>query len=103
MRLARNLMTVALLASWCAFPQGGVLGRKTADGKIQFQAVEAIQINGSRQIRLAPAGTRQITPADAKRYPKVALGQVGAIRADASQQLVRMDNEGKPGEIVLPE
>jgi hypothetical protein len=103
MRLTRGVVMVVLAASPCAFPQGGVLARKTADGRIVFQAVEAIQINGSRQVRLMPPGTVQVTPNDAKRYPKLSLGQIGTIRADSTHRLVRLDADAKPDGTILPE
>jgi hypothetical protein len=100
---AKSLALLAIALSPCAFPQAGLVGEKSADGKIRFQAVEEFQIEGSHRVRLMPAGAVRVTPEEAKRFPREELAQIGAIRADANHRLVRLDDAGKATEIILPE
>jgi hypothetical protein len=104
MRLsAKSLALLAIALSPCAFSQSGLVGTKAAGGKIRFQAVEDFQIDGSHRVRLMPAGALRVAPEDAKRFPREELAQIGAIRADAAHRLVRLDETGKPSDIILPE
>jgi len=99
----KSLALLAIALSPCAYSQAGLVGRKSADGKIHFQALEEFQIDGSHRVRLMPAGTRQVTPEEAKRFPHEELAQIGAIRADATHRLVRLDEAGKVAQVILPE
>src|SRR5579859_2028490 len=83
------------------FPQGSVLGRKAPDGKIRFEAVEEIQINGSRQVRLLPLDTKIISVNDAKHLTRTQLNQIGMMRADATHRIVRLDPTGQMAEAIL--
>jgi hypothetical protein len=94
---------LAIALSPCAYSQAGLVGKKLAGGAIRFQAVEEFQIDGSHRVRLVPAGTRQITPDEAKHFPQKELSQIGAIRADATHRLVRLDEAGKAAEVILPD
>jgi len=98
----KSLALLAIAFSPCAFSQA-LLGQKSADGKIRFQAVEELQIEGSHRVRLMPAATRQITPDEAKRLPRVELAQAGTIRADAGHRLVRLDDAGHPADVIVPD
>jgi hypothetical protein len=80
-----------------------LVGRKSADGKIRFQAVEEFQIEGSHRVRLMPAGAQSVTPDEAKHFPHVDLAQIGTIRADATQRVVRLDEAGKASDVILPD
>jgi hypothetical protein len=100
---AKSLALVAIALSPCAFSQSGLVGTKSVDGKIRFQAVEDFEIEGSHRVRLMPAGAQRVTPEDARRFPREDLAQIGIIRADAAHRLVRLDEAGKPSEIILPE
>jgi hypothetical protein len=99
----KSLALIAIALSPCAFAQAGLVGRKSADGSIRFQAVEELQIEGSHRVRLLPAGAARIGPEEAKRLGRAELAQVGAIRADAAHRLVRLDEAGKPADLILPE
>jgi hypothetical protein len=102
--MAFSLKSLALLAiASCALAQSGLVGQKSPDGKIHFQAVEEFQIEGSHRIRLMPVGATQITPDEAKHFARIELAQVGLIRADAAHRLVRLDDSGKPSELIVPD
>jgi hypothetical protein len=95
---------LALLAiTPCAFSQSGLVGQKSPDGKIRFEAVEEFQINGFHRVRLLPIGTEHLTPDEAKHLPRVELAQIGLIRGDANHRLVRLDDSGKPSDLILPD
>ena len=100
---AKSLALLAIALSPCAFSQAGLVGRKSPDGKIRFQAVEELRIEGSHRVRLMPVGTQQITPDDAKHFAHQELAQAGTIRADATHRLVRLDDAGKPTDVILPD
>jgi hypothetical protein len=99
----KSLVLLAIALSPCAFSQAGLVGEKSLDGKIRFQAVEDFQIEGSHRVRLMPAGAARVTPEGAKRFPREELAQIGTIRADGAHRLVRLDEAGKVSGIVLPE
>src|SRR5580700_5056331 len=94
---------LALAFAPSAVAQGGLVGVKSPDGKVHFEAVEEFQIEGKSRVRLLPAGTQQVTPDDAKRLPRIDLAQAGLIRTDANHRLVRLDDAGKPSDIILPD
>jgi hypothetical protein len=102
-RTIKSLALLAIAISPCAFSQTGLVGEKTADGKIRFQAVEELQIEGSHRVRLMPADTQRITPDDAKHFQHEELSQVGTIRTDAAHRLVRLDEAGKASDVILPD
>lgn len=97
----KSLALLAIALPPCALSQAGLVGQKSPDGKIRFQAVEELQIEGSHRVRLAPIGMQRITPDDAKRFPRVELAQAGTIRTNANHRLVRLDDSGKPSDIIL--
>ena len=99
----KSLAVLAITLAPCAFPQAGLVGRKTADGQIRFTAVEELQIEGSHRVRLMPVAVRQVTPDEAKRLPHEELAQIGTIRADATHRLVRLNDAGQPSEVILPD
>ena len=99
----RTLALIAVAGLPCALGQGGVLGTWSADGKIHFQAIEELQIEGAHRVRLMPVATEQIALDDAKRFPRVELAQIGTIRGDAKHRIVRLDDSGKPVEVILPD
>jgi hypothetical protein len=99
----KSLAFLVIAFSPSAFSQAGLLGQKSPDGKIHFQAVEEFQIEGSHRVRLMPPGTGRITPEDAKRFPHLELSQSGTIRADANHRLVRLDDAGNPSGVIVPE
>jgi hypothetical protein len=99
----KSLAFLAISFSPSAFSQAGLLGQKSPDGKIHFQAVEEFQIEGSHRVRLMPPGISRITPDDAKRFPRLELSQAGTIRADANHRLVRLDDAGNPSGVIVPE
>ena len=102
--MVSSLKSLALLAiATCAHSQVGLVGQKSPDGKIRFQAVEEFQIEGNHRVRLMPVGATQITPDEAKHFPRVELAQVGLIRTDAAHRLVRLDDSGKPSELIVPD
>jgi tetratricopeptide (TPR) repeat protein len=102
--MASSLKSLALLAiASSAFAQAGLVGQKSPDGKIHFQGVEEFQIAGNHRVRLMPVGATQIAPDEAKRLPRVELAQIGLIRADAAHRLVRIDDSGKPSELIVPD
>lgn len=98
----KSLALLAVTFSSCAFSQA-LLGQKSADGKIHFQAIEELQIDGSHRVRLLPAGVPQVTPDEARRLTRVDLAQAGTIRADAAHRLVRLDDAGHPSDLILPD
>jgi tetratricopeptide (TPR) repeat protein len=98
-----SLALLAIAFAPCAFPQAGLVGQKSPDGKIRFQAVEEFQIEGSHRVRLMPIATQRITPDDARHFPRLELAQAGAIRTDANHRLVRLDDAGKPSDVILPD
>jgi hypothetical protein len=99
----KSLALLAMAFSPCAFSQAGLLGRKSPDGKISFQSVEEFQLEGSHRVRLMPIGTERTTPDDAKHFARLELAQAGIIRGDANHRLVRLDESGKPSEVILPD
>jgi len=102
--MAFTIKSLALLAlAPCAFAQAGLLGQKTPDGKIHFQAVEEFQIEGSHRVRIMPIAADHITPDEVKHFPRVELAQAGMIRADSSHRLVRLDDRGKPSDLIVPD
>jgi tetratricopeptide (TPR) repeat protein len=86
-----------------ALAQSTVVGTRTTDGKISFEAVEDFQINQSRKIRLLPEQKDDVDPNALRRLNKVDLAQAGLIRNDGTGRLVSLDGPGAPREIVLPE
>jgi hypothetical protein len=94
---------LAVAVAPCALAQGGLVGVKSPDGKVHFEAVEEFQIEGKSRVRLLPIATQQVTPDDAKRLPRVDLAQIGLISSDANHRLVRVDDAGKPSDIILPD
>jgi hypothetical protein len=103
MSLTTKSLALLIAFTPCAFPQAGLVGQKSPDGKIHFQAVEEFQIAGNHRIRLMPIAADRITPDEAKRFPRIELAQAGLIRADANHRLVRLDDSGKPSEVILPD
>ena len=99
----KSLALLAIAVSPCAFSQAGLVGQESADGKIRFEAVEELQIEGSHRVRLMPVATQHVTPDEAKRFPREELAQAGTIRADANHRIVRLDETGKPSDVVLPD
>jgi len=99
----KSLALLAIAASPCAFSQAGLLGQKSVDGKIHFQPVEELLIEGSHRVRLMPVATQHITPEEAKHFPHEELAQAGTIRADANHRIVRLDENGKPSDVILPD
>ena len=99
----KSLALLAIAVSPCAFSQGGLVGQESADGKIRFEAVEELQIEGSHRVRLMPVSTQHVTPDEAKRFPREELAQAGTIRADANHRIVRLDETGKPSDVILPD
>ncbi len=99
----KSLVLLGIALAPCAYPQTGVVGRKSPDGKISFQAVEEFQIDGKSRVRLMPVGAQKIAPDDAKHFTRLDLAQAGTIRADGSHRMVRLDDSGKPSDIVLPD
>jgi hypothetical protein len=99
----KHLALLAIAFSPSAFAQAGLVGEKSPDGQIRFQAVEELQISGSHRVRLMPIATQRITPDEAKRFPRLELAQAGAIRTDSAHRLVRVDESGKPSDVILPD
>jgi len=99
----RHLAILAMAFSPAAFPQAGLVGQKSTEGKIRFQAVEEFQIDSSHRVRLLPLTTAHITPDEAKRLPRLELAQAGIIRTDPNNRLVRLDDSGKPTDLILPD
>lgn len=98
-----SLKAVAILGIVCAtgvYAQG-LVGIKIPGGQIRFQAVDELQIEGSHRVRLMPIATQQVTPDDAKRFPREELAQIGTIRGDAGHRLVKLDDAGKPSDLIL--
>jgi len=99
----KSLIALAIAVAPCAFPQAGLIGQKSPDGQIRFQAIEELQIEGSHRVRLMPIATQHITPDDAKHFPQKELSQIGTLRTDSNHQLVRVDDSGRPTDLVLPD
>jgi hypothetical protein len=99
----RHLAILAMAFSPAAFPQAGLVGQKSNDGKIRFQGVEEFLIEGSHRVRLLPLTTGRITPDEAKRLPRLELAQASVIRTDPNNRLVRLDDSGKPSDLILPD
>ena len=99
----KSLALLAIAFSPGAFAQAGLVGQKSPEGKIRFQAVEEFQIEGSHRVRLMPIATQRITPDDAKHFARLELAQAGIIRTDANHRLVRLDDDGKPTDVILPD
>jgi tetratricopeptide (TPR) repeat protein len=102
-RSAKSLALLAIAFSPCAFSQGGLLGEKSADGTIRFQAVEDLQIEGSHRVRLMPVGTQHVTPDEAKKFQREDLAQAGTIRSGAAHRVVRIDEAGRTTDVILPD
>jgi tetratricopeptide (TPR) repeat protein len=83
--------------------QSIVVGTRTADGKISFEAVEDFQINGSRKIRLLPEQKEDVDPNVVRRLAKVDIAQAGLIRNDGTGRVVSLNGPRAPRDIVLPE
>jgi len=90
------------LAPVLAFGQSVVIGSRSPQGQITFQAVEDFQVNQSKKIKLLPDPKGKVDPNAVKRLPKTELAQAGIIRADGNH-LVRLQGAGAEREIVLPE
>ncbi len=86
-----------------ALAQSVVVGTRTADGKIAFEAVEDFQVNGSRRIRLLPEQKDDVDPNAIRRLTRIDLAQAGVIRNDGSGRLVSLNGPHAPRDIVLPE
>jgi hypothetical protein len=99
----RHLALLAMAFSPAAFPQAGLVGQKSTDGKIRFQGVEEFLIEGTHRVRLLPLTTPRITPDDAKRLQRLELAQAGIIRTDDNNRLIRLDESGKPSDLILPD
>ena len=99
----KSVAIVAIAFAPCALSQAGLVGQKSPDGKIRFQAVEEFQIEGSHRVRLMPIATQHITPDDAKHFPRLEFAQTGIIRGDANHRLVRLDDAGNPSDVILPD
>ena len=106
---AEHVIGTAKLVALLAIPLApglfaqGLLGTKVPGGKVRFQAVEELQIEGKDRVRLMPVSARQVTPDDAKKFAREELAQIGTLRVDARKRLVRLDSAGKPAEIILPD
>jgi tetratricopeptide (TPR) repeat protein len=94
-----------LLFAWIplAFGQSVVVGTRTTDGKISFEAVDDFQINGGRKIRLLPEQADDVDPNAIRRLPKIDIAQAGLIRNDATGRLVSLNGPRAPRDIVIPE
>jgi hypothetical protein len=99
----KHLALLAMVFPPSATAQSGLLGERLPAGQIRFRAVEEFQIAGSRRVRLMPVATQRVTPDEAKRLPRLDLAQAGTIRTDASNRLVRLDESGKPSDVILPD
>jgi hypothetical protein len=98
-----SAVLLAIVFSPCAFSQAGLLGVKSQDGTVRFQAVEVFQIEGKSRVRLMPAPAQHVTPDDARRFAHLDLSQAGLIRGDAHHRLVRLDEAGKLSDVILPD
>ena len=99
----KHLALLAMAFAPSVYAQSGLLGERSPEGQIRFRAVEEFQISGSRRVRLLPIASQRVTPDEAKRLPHLDLAQAGLIRTDPSHRLVRLDESGKPSELVLPD
>jgi hypothetical protein len=86
-----------------ALAQSVVVGSRTTDGKISFEAVEDFQINGSRKIRLLPEQTDDVDPNTVRKLSKIDMAQAGLLRNDGTGRLVNLNGPRAPRDIVLPE
>ncbi len=98
-----GLLLLILLATSIGALAQGVLAKKTPEGKIVFQAIDDLRLNGSRRVRVIPANTPSIVPNELKRLTRVDLLQLGLIRKDETSRLVRGVGASKKGELILPE
>lgn len=90
------MRAAVLLIAPLALAQSVVLGTRSADGKIVFEAVDDVQINQSRRVRLAP----EKSDTDPRRLPRVDLAQAGVLRGEAGR-VVSLSGPNAPREIVL--
>jgi len=99
---AKACATLLLLAP-LALAQSVVVGTRTTDGKISFETVEDLQINGSRKIRLLPEQNDDVDPNIVRKLAKIDMAQAGLLRSDASGRIVSLNGARAPRDIVLPE
>jgi hypothetical protein len=83
--------------------QSIVVGTRTTDGKISFEAVEDFQINQSRKIRLLPEQKDDVDPSAIRKLNKIDLTQAGLIRNDGTGRLLSLNGPGAPRDVVIPE
>ena len=98
-----GLVAAVLFAVSSVASAQAVLARLGSDGKVRFQAVDELRINGNRKIRLAPANTTNFNPNDVKRYSRGDMASVGLVQKDANRRLALMAANGKPGELIVPD
>jgi hypothetical protein len=87
---------LVLLIAPLAMAQSVVLGTRSADGKVVFEAVDDVQINQSRRVRLAP----EKSDADPRRLPRVDLAQAGVLRGEGGR-VVSLSGPNAPRQVVL--
>jgi tetratricopeptide (TPR) repeat protein len=97
-----SLLAVCLVVSGAGHGQAGVLGRR-AQGKIQFEPVEELLINGSHKIRLVPSNSSPLPLSEFKHLAKMEVHAVGFLRLQADGHIARRDFEGGNPEVVASE
>lgn len=86
-----------------ALAQSVVVGTRSADGRISFEAVEDFQVGQSRKIRLLPEQKDDVDPNLVRKLAKIDLAQAGLVRNDGTGRLVSLTGPGAPRNVILPE
>jgi hypothetical protein len=97
-----GLLVLCFLAHSAVEAQSGALGLR-AEGKIRFQPVEELLINGSHKIRLVPSTPGSLSLSEFKHLPKVEIHTVGFMRVLSDGHIARLDLAGSDVAIVAPE
>ena len=80
-----------------------IIGTISPQGEIKFEVVEDFLIDQGKKIRLLPEPKGSVDPNAIKKLSKTELSQAGILRNDGTGRLIRLSEDGKSRDVVLPE
>lgn len=94
------LLTCILLAPLRLYAEPALLGRVLPDGRIRFERVEDLVIDGNRKVKLAAENLTRVEPADAKSLQRIELSRAGLLRGDGKGRIYRVNGDGSTDRII---
>jgi hypothetical protein len=91
------------LPALAAEPAGYLLARRSADGKVTYEALEGFLIADRNKVRVWSGSGETLAESQYRQAKSVPLARAGAFRKDAQGRLAQLGGEGlKPG-FILPD